>query len=41
VAINTDRNARFFQKAHLCVVADLKQFLPVLIEKVQAFRDSC
>jgi electron transfer flavoprotein alpha subunit len=39
VAINTDKNALFCQEAHYCVVADLHQFVPMLIDKIVAFRD--
>jgi electron transfer flavoprotein alpha subunit len=38
VAINTDKNALFFREAHYCVVADLHEFIPVLIEKILKFR---
>ena len=35
VAINTDRDAPIGEVANVLVVADLKQFLPVLTEKLQ------
>ena len=35
IAINTDPNANIFQAAHLGIVQDLHQFLPVLIERIQ------
>ena len=38
VAVNTDRKAPIFQVAHVCVNADLSQFIPVLIEKIRKFR---
>ena len=36
VAINTDRDAPIGEVANVLVVADLKQFLPVLVEKLNA-----
>jgi len=38
VAINTDRNALFCREAHYCVIADLHEFVPILINKILAFR---
>jgi electron transfer flavoprotein alpha subunit len=38
VAINTDRNALFCREAHYCVTADLHKFVPILINKIRAFR---
>ena len=38
VAVNTDRNALFCREAHYCVVADLNEFVPVLIDKILRFR---
>jgi electron transfer flavoprotein alpha subunit len=35
VAVNTDRDAPIGEVADVFVVADLKQFLPVLTEKLQ------
>jgi electron transfer flavoprotein alpha subunit/transcriptional regulator with XRE-family HTH domain len=35
VAINRDRRARIFQIAHIGVVADVKTFLPLLLEKIK------
>ena len=36
VAVNTDRDAPIGDVADVLVVADLKQFVPVLTEKIQA-----
>jgi len=36
VAINTDRDAPIGDIADVLVVADLKQFIPVLTEKIEA-----
>ena len=38
VAINTDKNALFCREAHYCVIADLHEFVPILINKILAFR---
>jgi electron transfer flavoprotein alpha subunit len=38
VAINTDKNALFCREAHYCVIADLHEFVPTLINKILAFR---
>jgi len=38
-AINLDRKAPIFQVAHVCVNADLSQFIPVLIEKIKKSRE--
>lgn len=38
VAVNTDRNAPLCREAHYAVVADLHAFVPVLVEKILAFR---
>lgn len=35
IAVNKDKKALFFQKAHYCVVADINEFVPVLIEKLK------
>lgn len=35
IAVNTDKNALFFQKAHYCIIADINEFIPVLIEKLK------
>jgi len=35
VAVNTDRDAPISEVADVFVVADLKQFLPVLTERLQ------
>ena len=37
VAINSDKNALFFQVAHYCVIADLRTFIPALIEKIREY----
>jgi electron transfer flavoprotein alpha subunit len=39
VAINQDPAAAIFQVADVCVVEDLKSFIPVLIETYQEIRD--
>ena len=36
VAINTDKDAPIGEVANVLVVADLKQFIPVLTEKLSA-----
>ncbi len=38
IAVNTDPNAAFFREAHYCVVADLHEFIPLLMEKILRFR---
>jgi len=38
VAVNTDPKAMFCREAHYCVVADLHEFIPVLIEKIRRLR---
>jgi electron transfer flavoprotein alpha subunit len=38
VAINSDRNATFCREAHYAVVADLHEFIPVLIEEIRRLR---
>jgi electron transfer flavoprotein alpha subunit len=38
VAVNTDRNAPLCREAHYAVVADLHEFVPLLVEKIRAFR---
>jgi electron transfer flavoprotein alpha subunit len=38
VAINKDKNALFCREAHYCVIADLHEFVPILIKKILAFR---
>jgi electron transfer flavoprotein alpha subunit len=38
VAVNTDPKAMFCREAHYCVVADLHEFIPVLIEKIRELR---
>jgi electron transfer flavoprotein alpha subunit len=38
VAINTDKHALFCREAHYCVTADLHEFVPILINKILAFR---
>jgi electron transfer flavoprotein alpha subunit len=38
VAINTDPNAMFCRSAHYSVVADLHEFVPLLIEKIRELR---
>lgn len=38
VAVNTDRDAPIAELADVLVVADLKQFVPMLTEKIQALR---
>jgi electron transfer flavoprotein alpha subunit len=38
IAVNTDPNAMFCREAHYCVVADLHEFIPVLIEKIRGLR---
>ena len=38
VAINMDRNALFCREAHYAVVADLHEFIPVLIDKIRSRR---
>lgn len=35
IAVNTDKNALFFQKAHYCIIADINEFIPVLIKKLR------
>jgi electron transfer flavoprotein alpha subunit len=37
-AVNNDENAAIFTQADLGVVADLNEFVPVLIERLQARR---
>jgi electron transfer flavoprotein alpha subunit len=36
IAINTDKDAPIGEVADVLVVADLKQFVPLLTEKIQA-----
>jgi electron transfer flavoprotein alpha subunit len=38
IAVNTDPKATFCREAHYCVVADLHEFIPVLIEKIRGLR---
>ncbi len=38
IAINTDPNATFCREAHYSVVADLHEFIPLLIEKIRGLR---
>ena len=38
IAVNTDPNAMFCREAHYCVVADLHEFIPILIEKIRRLR---
>jgi electron transfer flavoprotein alpha subunit len=38
VVINKDKNALFCGEAHYCVIADLHEFVPILINKILAFR---
>lgn len=38
IAINTDKHAPICRTAHYCVVADLHEFIPVLIEKIKEFK---
>jgi len=38
IAVNTDPKAMFCREAHYCVVADLHEFIPVLIEKIRGLR---
>ena len=38
VAINRDPGAAIFQISDVCIVEDLKMFIPVLIDRLAAFR---
>jgi electron transfer flavoprotein alpha subunit len=38
ISVNKDPNATFCREAHYCVVADLHEFIPVLIDKIVRFR---
>lgn len=38
IAINTDRNAEIFKIAHLSVVADIREVIPILTEKLKCLK---
>ena len=38
IAVNKDPNATFCREAHYSVVADLHEFIPLLIEKILELR---
>ncbi len=38
IAVNTDPKAMFCREAHYCVVANLHEFIPILIDKILRFR---
>ena len=38
IVVNTDPKAMFCREAHYCVVADLHEFIPILIDRIVRFR---